>query len=76
MASELEVQCGGDSNPLTDTMGNYLPIIHTNAWKQMGTGTFPKIRVPHMRCGLNVVMTSGADDLTRHNHYLAAAVMV
>lgn len=38
------MQRGGYSNPLTDTMGNYLP--HTQHEEAGGTST-----VPHVRCG-------------------------
>lgn len=55
MVSELKVQRGGYSNPLTDTMGNYLPIMYSNACKQMANGRcvfFPRFIVPHMSRGL------------------------
>lgn len=55
MASELKVQHGGYSNPLTDTMGNYLPIMYSNAWKQMANSTlFSEIHSSTLEKGVNV----------------------
>lgn len=54
MAPEPKVQCGGYSNPLTHTMGNYLPIMYSSSLKQMASSTLSKIHNSLHEMGANV----------------------